>query len=513
MIQKINKKIKKIDDLIKILKKSLNDKTILCHGCFDIVHPGHIRHLNFAKSKGKILIVSITSDKYINKGSQRPYVPEYLRAQSLANLEIVDYVIIDNNKKPLSLLKKLKPNFFAKGFEYSKNGLPEATKEEMKIVKSYGGKMIFTPGNIVYSSSKILNLNKPNIKYEKLITIMKVNKISFRKLIDIINNFKKISFHIVGDTIVDSITKTSLIGGQTKTPTISVLYHDKEKFIGGAAVVARHLAASGAKVEFTTVLGKDSLGKYVIENLKKDKIKVNAIFDENRPTTEKNAITTDNYRLLKIDTLNNTPITNNIITKISNHIKNSKYENLIFSDFRHGLFNINSINLFNQLSKSYKFKAADSQVASRWGNITDFKEFDLITPNEKEARFSTGDQDSNLRNLALNLHLKSNCKNIILKLAEKGIFSVVPSINDEEYYSISMDSFADNIIDPVGAGDALLAYASLSYATTNSIEVSSIVGSLAAAIETEKNGNIPVRPFEIIEKITKIKKILRHSSK
>ena len=170
----------------------------------------------------------------------------------------------------------------------------------MEVVKTFKGKMIFTPGNIIYSSTQLLNLEKPNLKYEKLLTVMKINKIKINKLHEVIKNFKKQSFHVLGDTIIDSITDTILIGGQTKTPTLSVLYQNRKQFLGGAAIVARHISASGAKVEFTTVVGKDLLGRETIKKLKKEKIKVNAIFDENRPTTEKNAIVTDNYRLLKI---------------------------------------------------------------------------------------------------------------------------------------------------------------------------------------------------------------------
>ena len=184
MDKKINSKIRDVKELKKIINKS-NFKTILCHGCFDIVHPGHIRHLNYAKSKADKLIVSITADKYIKKGNLRPHVPEYLRAQSLANLEIVDYVVIDDNEKPLNILQYLKPNFFAKGFEYTKNGLPEATQDELKVVKSFGGKMIFTPGNIVYSSSKILDSDHPNLYMEKLLTVMKINKITFEDLVKV----------------------------------------------------------------------------------------------------------------------------------------------------------------------------------------------------------------------------------------------------------------------------------------------------------------------------------------
>ena len=119
-----------------------------------LFHPGHVRHLAYAKTKADKLVVSVTSDKHIKKGIYRPHIPEKLRALNLAAFEMVDYVLIDTNSKPLKNINFLKPNFFAKGFEYTSNGLPKATQEEVLAVKSYGGNIIFTPGDIVYSSSK-----------------------------------------------------------------------------------------------------------------------------------------------------------------------------------------------------------------------------------------------------------------------------------------------------------------------------------------------------------------------
>ena len=140
IIDKFNYKITDASN-IKKKYKTTKQKVILCHGVFDIVHPGHIRHLIYAKSKSDILVVSITADKFIEKGKYRPHVPESLRALNLAAFEMVDHVIIDNNKTPLKLIKNLKPKYFAKGFEYSSK-LPKSTIDEKKIVESYGGQIL-----------------------------------------------------------------------------------------------------------------------------------------------------------------------------------------------------------------------------------------------------------------------------------------------------------------------------------------------------------------------------------
>ena len=230
---KYNYKIKSLSTLKKELKKHKGKKTILCHGHFDVVHPGHIRHLSYAKSKADILIVSLTSDNFVSKGIYRPHIPENLRALNIAAFEMVDYVFIDHRPTPLKLINSIKPDFFAKGFEYTSKGLPQATETESNLVESYGGKMIFTPGDIVYSSSKFIENHFPKLEAEKIFMLLQKYKITFESLRNTLKKFSNYSIHVVGDMIIDIYTQTSLIGGQTKTPTISVLRQGEKKYIGG----------------------------------------------------------------------------------------------------------------------------------------------------------------------------------------------------------------------------------------------------------------------------------------
>ena len=498
------KKIVKIEKLIVRIKKfPRKQKVVLCHGNFDVVHPGHIRHLNYAKSKADILVVSLTADKFITKGLYKPFVPESLRAINLAALEMVDFVIIDNNFQPLKNISIIKPDFFAKGFEYSSGSLPKATTEEMKEIKKFGGNMIFTPGDIVYSSSKLLKLSEPKIDTLKIIDLMKNNNISFDQLKKVVNKFKKIKVHVFGDTIVDTYTSTNLIGGNTKTPTPSVLFQSKKDYLGGAGIVAKHLKKAGAQVTFTTVLGNDKLSNFVKKDLKQNNIKFNIIKDSTRPTTNKNTIIANNYKMLKIDNLDNQAIPEAIVEKIEKIIKDDKSSTIIFSDFRHGFFNKVSIPRFSTSIKKNVFKAADSQVATRWGNILDYKNFDLITPNEREARFSLADQDSGIGDLSRSLYEKNKYKNLILKLGEKGAFIVGKEQASSVYFSLP--SLVSQIVDNNGSGDALLAYATLTLKASGSIVMASIIGSIAAAKECVLEGNIPINAKDIIEKIETIK--------
>src|SRR5258708_7673049 len=481
----------------------------MCHRTFDVVHPGHLRHLLYAKTKAGVLIASLTADVHIMKGNMRPYVPEDLRAINLAALEMVDYVIVDREATPLKHLALIQPDYFAKGYEYTTGQVHPKTQEEIDVLESYGGEIIFTPGDIVYSSSALLELAPPNIAVEKLMLLMQGEGVTFKDLRDAMTALKGISAHVVGDTIVDSHTYTSMIGGMTKTPTISVRFERKTDFVGGAGVVAKHLRPPGAEVTFSTIFCNDAYKSFVLDGLPTLFPHFMPIIDETRPTTNKNAIVAEGYRLLKVDTLDNRSISDKVVEQLRRQIGDTRSDAVVFSDFRHGIFNRSTIPHFTSAIPSGAFRVADSQVATRWGNILEFEGFDLITPNEREARFALGDQDSVVRPLALDLHRRSKCKTVILKCGDRGIITY-RSDSPQDYRPLfPIESFATPAVDSVGAGDALLAYATLGLVATKNDVIASILGNMAAAIECEHDGNFPVTPGLVLKKIDAVEKLAR----
>ncbi|MGB8216474.1 MAG: PfkB family carbohydrate kinase [Candidatus Methanoperedens sp.] len=504
MSSNYSNKIKTVEELCEIIGQPPREKkVVMCHGTFDIVHPGHIRHLTYAKEKGDILIASFTADKFISKGEDRPYVPQELRAKNLAALEMVDYVIIDYEATPINNILKIKPDYFVKGFEYSKDGIHPKTKEEIKAISSYGGEVIFSPGDVVYSSTHLLTVHKPKISIDKLMAIMEVENVTFEDIISTLHKFKDIKVHVVGDTIVDKYSYCSVLGPTTKTPTFSVKLETSKMFVGGAGIVAKHLRSLGADVTFTTVLGNDNLKDFVINDLNKWDIKINAIVDNTRPTTLKERFWADGYKLLQVDTLDNSIVSEKILKDIGSHIASEKSDIVIFSDFRHGIFQKETIKLLGRKIQNSAIKVADSQVSNRWGNILEFKNFDIILPNEKEARFALGDQDTGIRPLGAKLYKESKAKYLILKLGEKGIL-VYRDVNENPRDFFMIDSFVEDLVDATGAGDAMLASTSLSYKASKNILTSSILGSLGAAVACENEGNIPISIEDIEAKIKKI---------
>jgi len=506
---KYKAKIITVEELVGILgPRPRNRKVILCHGTFDVVHPGHIRHLMYAKEKADILVASVTCDEHIKKANFRPFVPEQLRALNLAALDMVDYIVIDSEETPLRILEQIQPDYFAKGYEYVKDGLPPRTQAEKDVLDGYGGEFIFTPGDVVYSSSKLIESSPPNIAAEKLIALLDAEGLSFDRLTEVLSSFKDKRIHVIGDTIVDSYTQTTMIGGQTKTPTISVRYENQTNFVGGAGVVAKHLSAAGADVVFTTLLGNDQWKDFVLEDLKRAGVDTRAVISDTRPTTNKNAIVCGGYRLLKIDTLDNRTISDQDLQKFMDSISSVKSDAVVFSDFRHGIFNQSTIPKLTESIPNGVFTVADSQVASRWGNINDFQNFDLITPNEREARFALGDQDSVIRPLALGLYHKANCKNLILKMGARGLLAYRqrPDVDEDVRSFFAVDSFANHVVDSVGSGDALLAYATLAHICDGNEVIAAILGTIAAAIECEIEGNIPVTLEDLRQRLNEIKR-------
>ncbi|MBV9354656.1 MAG: adenylyltransferase/cytidyltransferase family protein [Chloroflexi bacterium] len=503
-------KIKTVDELAaEIGPRPRQHAVIMCHGAFDIVHPGHLRHLMYAKEKADLLIASITTDEYITKAEHRPFVPQELRAASLAALEMVDFVIVDPNPTPIETIRRLQPDYFAKGYEYFAHGVPPKTQEEMDTLAEYGGEMVFTPGDVVYSSSALIEASPPQLGLEKLLALLESEGLDFDDLRRVVRSLAGLRIHVIGDTIVDSYSYCSLLGATAKSPTFSVKHDNTERFCGGAAVVAKHMRMAGATVTLSTVLGNDELRGFIELDMAQSGIECRPVVDPTRCTTHKERFIADGYKLLQVDRVDNGAISDRVLGRLCDQVRDTPTDLVVFSDFRHGIFNRQTIGTLKNAIPANAKKAADSQVSNRWGNILDFTDFDLLTPNEREARFALGDQDSMVRPLALELFRRARCGHLILKLGERGLIAYrSPGSMPREFFPV--DSVVDRVVDPVGAGDALLAYSSLALAADGNFVLATILGALGAAVACEHEGNRPVSPAEVEEKLDDLERRIRY---
>ena len=151
------------------------------------------------------------------------------------------------------------------------------------------------------SSSKIINESRPDLSLIKIKSLLEGENISINKIRSIIEKFKDTPVFVLGDSIIDTYVETDLIGNNAKTPTFSTRYIREDKYVGGAAIIAKHLASAGADVSFCSILGKDKLGTYIKKDLKKKVLEMKQYLLANDQQQIKYFIA-DNYRLLKVDT-------------------------------------------------------------------------------------------------------------------------------------------------------------------------------------------------------------------
>ncbi|MEK9569179.1 MAG: PfkB family carbohydrate kinase, partial [Paracoccaceae bacterium] len=235
-------------------------------------------------------------------------------------------------------------------------------------------------------------------------------------------------------------------------------------------------------------------------------VSTNAIIDSTRPTVNKNAFVVGGYRLLKVDTIDNRSISEQILKEMTSAVSQIPTDAVVYSDFRHGIFNRRTIPTFIQALPKNVYTVADSQVASRWGNVTEFQGFDLITPNEREVRFALADQDSGIRPIASQVYDKAACKLLMMKLGERGMLVCRGPDHESSDSFYVIDTFVDNLVDAVGAGDALMAYATIAMLVSKNDCHASILGAIAAACECEHHGNVPIIPNAMHQKIDAIEK-------
>ena len=283
-------------------------KTLVhCHGCFDIVHPGHIRYLQFAKQQGDYLVVTLTGDPHVGKGESRPYIPQELRAENLAALEFVDWVYVNPDPTATELLAALKPDVYIKGREYEHNVHPGFLKEKA-TVEAYGGRVIFSSGDVVYSSSHIIEnyAQRLDLETEKLQLFCKRYDITRDSLTAFMDQIVDRPYVVIGDTILDRYQYCDATDLANDGPMMSLVPLEKRDYLGGAAMIARHLAGLGAEVTLIASLGQDDASDAAIDSLEASGIHVLAMRNRKKLAT-KTRFVVDAQKLFLVDESPSTP--------------------------------------------------------------------------------------------------------------------------------------------------------------------------------------------------------------
>ncbi len=488
-------------------------KTIVqCHGCFDIVHPGHIRYLEFARQQGDILVVSLTGDQDVNKGDNRPYIPQELRAENLAALMFVDYVCINPSPTAVTLLAELRPDMYVKGREYEGSTDPGFVAEKT-AVESYGGRIIYSSGEIVFSSTALIEAlpRAASGKAQQLKRACQRNDITAESLIGLLDRMRGLRVLVVGDVILDKYVFCDALGIASEAPVVSLAHRDERSYVGGAAIVARHVAALGAK-SFLLSAGagnSDPETRSVYDVLAREGVEHHLIHA--RPAiVEKTRFLAEDSKLFKVDRAHRCPL-DSIAQREAAAIlekQSGDVDAVILCDFGYGMITESLLNrVLPTLRQNVAIVTAD--VSGGRANLMNFKNVDLLCPTEREVRAMLNDHDSGLSTVAWELLDQTQARHIIVTLEKRGMLVFQRGGQDRTSHAWSarlkgeqLPAFADHAVDHLGCGDALLAGATLSLAAGGTLMQSAYLGNAGAAIEVGTLGNKPVSRKQLLEWIS-----------
>jgi rfaE bifunctional protein kinase chain/domain/rfaE bifunctional protein nucleotidyltransferase chain/domain len=512
-------KIKSREEIKRIVDeaKAQGKIVVQCHGCFDILHPGHLRHLAWARDQGDLLIVSTSADSVVNKGFARPYVPEQLRAENLAAMEVVDYVTIDDGEWAGPILELLKPNIYVKGKEFQ-DLYDGRFGRERALVESHGGKVLFSSGDVVYSSTKIIEEHRDKLEPvdEQIQAFHKRHNLTENGLRGILDKVHGKRILVVGDTIVDKYVHCDRLGMSADAPVLVVRPRDADTFLGGAGIVAQHAQSLGAEVTFCTVIGDDADAAYVRRELEQRKIKAEIVTDPTRPTTVKTRYLSDGKKLLNVNVFRDHNLDRAIAKELSQHLETAAAtaDAVVISDFSYGVITKPALDFLAETGQQRGIPViGDVQCSSQMGNVARLKNITLATPSEREARVALCDRESGIADLGVMLLGQMNTRALLITLGDRGMMifdtrgkpwsEIAPTQHLHEIKQRLvieyLPSFARWMADQMGAGDALSAGIAASLAAGASIMEAAYIANCAAAAEVQKMGNIPVMRDEVLQ--------------
>ncbi len=485
-------------------------KTVVhCHGCFDIVHPGHIHYLQFAKSLGDILVVTVSADPQVNKGINRPLIPDDLRAASLAALECVDHVYVNAHPTAVEILGQLKPDIYVKGREYENNQDPRFLAER-DTVTGNGGRVVFSSGDVIYSSTALIgSLESAEVfGHEKVRRFRQEHGLSTAVLSNLIQRFRGKRMVVVGDYILDRYRYCDATGVASEGPMMTLRSLQNDQFDGAAGVIARHLAELGADATLITTLADDEESQNAIDRLTAAGVTVRSVRQRKQLVT-KTRFLVDQTKLFKLDEGAVTPLDSRSLDEMASIIddETTDADGIIFADFGYGTI---TGPLLDRVLPSVRDRVpvVTADVSGRQSTLLRFKDVDLLCPTEREARQTLNNFSSGLNAVVYELLQRTGARSAMITLGKQGLclFDDMRNTNPEQTWdrklrTAYLPALSAASIDPLGCGDALLATASLALASGGSRQAAALLGSIAAGVEVQQIGNQPVTIEQLISQI------------
>jgi rfaE bifunctional protein nucleotidyltransferase chain/domain len=434
-------------------------RVVQCHGCFDIVHPGHIRYLRFASEQGDVLIVSVSSDRVVGKGLDRPYINEELRMENLAALEFVDFVTLDDHPWAGPVLEKLKPDVYIKGKEYETNRDPRFLKER-QLVEDFGGTVIFGSGDVVFSSTAIIRRyrEKFDLEGDKIAFFCRRNRIDRPRIDAALSDVLGKKVVVFADAMHDLYVHGERATVASEAAILSVTPTSEDVYVGGGALIAGQLAALGADVTLVTLLADGPDAERYRAGVERSGVTLDVVRSERRPTYVKTRYLVDGKKVFKVDRGARSELTTNEASAVEARLEDlvPDADALVVTDFGYGLVGAGLADALQRITGASNTPWYADVSGGQRASILKFKGPTLAAPTEDELRFAFGDRESGLSHLAAAYYRETGAQGLVITMGARGsVLFHAPEGDGALGYDFlpALDAVA---IDNVGAGDVFL---------------------------------------------------------
>lgn len=482
---------------------------VQCHGCFDIVHPGHIRYLQYARSQGDCLLVSITGDAAIDKGDLRPYIPQELRAENLAALEFVDYVVVDPNTTAASLLSMTRPDVYVKGHEYSTSKDPRFLAER-QIVESYGGRVLFSSGQVVFSSTRLGEAmpNAEEMAAHRLDAVCRRHQIDRDRLNGFLDDIRGKRVIVLGDIVIERyvLCDPGHIAGEA--PMMSLNELDRKDFLGGAAFLAAQVAALGARPVLVASFGNDAASDWARRRIIESGAELLAV--SGRPgLPTRTRFLVDDQKVLKVDHGGPCPLDSHGQRETADLLAGlaDGADAALLHDSGYGTI---SPGLLQQLGGTFRHRIPllAGMASEPQGDLLSLRYFDLVCTPERRLRTAMNDFGTGLSSLTYRTLQTTQTTQMLVTLGKRGLVTFDRPSHDshvagwsERLMSEFLPSLSARIVDRLGCAESLLALSSLAMARGASLMQSAYLGALAAALQIARLGPTAVAADELCRQL------------
>lgn len=480
-------KIKTLSQLgeIAAAARSSGKRVVLAHGVFDILHVGHKRHLDIGKRHGDVLIVTLTTDKFVNKGPDRPVFAEKLRAEMIAALESVDYVGISPNPSAEHIIEIVKPNFYLKGSEYSdeENDVTGRIKTERQTVEKFGGEVLYTE-DITFSSSNLSN-RVLQLYPEEAAAYLKelrsrITADDLRKEVAAVENKRCL---VIGDTILDEYIYVEPLGKPAKENIIATKYKDKEIFCGGAVATANLVAQLCQSVDLVTLLGEQESREDFIRSSLHQNINLVPFYRPGGLTTVKSRLVDPAYvkKLIEVAYLTDEALPEKNQAALNGWVEKNiaNYDAVIVNDFGHGMIDAGLVDIVCSKAKFLAVNAQTNSANRGFNLITKYRRADFICIDEPEARLAAVERYAPIETVVRDkLEKCIDCHTFIVTHGKLGSIVYTPQQGVQRIPALTGEA-----IDTIGAGDAFFALAAPLLASGSDAFLAAFIGNAVGAMK------------------------------